>query len=484
MLAGMDDVPSAEQLRGAVLRAWREHADVRSGELAERMGKAPQTLSGWESGARAHRGLDPYEIAEALGTSVAETEAFVDLWRAAGSVTDGMPHTRWAHNFAAPGGPVWVWLRPSAGASRLRAALWWGEPFQGSLDIEVSASGIVLTAPVSIPNPPLEVVFEGDGWADFGTGLIPEEVGDGLGALVRDGRSILGTSAPAYPPIRDREQRALGSLFGSLRTVAEDLGIAWSVLVPHLGMARSDRAPHSLQGHTVGSESTSGPRVFDDRGVLRSQLLLSGAQARDLREARGFSRQHAATEASAHDREHPVSHSAVETLEASGSTGKTHGLLSRLDTVYGADGRLGVERTFDSLDAPRPARPADGYVVNFPRYWVGPVWLQAVSPVPGGRDVVDLVWGPWRRKQRVDSGCVLTTRRATKTAEGLQVVVPAGWRLIAGVGASPSALDVGHGWWPVNLRAAARLLRENLELVRGGASRVGESRRRRSRRSF
>lgn len=469
MLAGMD----SGQLRGAVLRAWREHAGITSRQLAQRLDVAPATMSSYETGARAHRGLDPYDLAAALGTNSTETDAFVDMWRAAGSITDGMPHTRWAHNYPPPSGPVWVWLRPSPGCTRIRAATWWGDPFQGPLDVEVSDMGILLTAPISIPNPPIEVVFEGKGWADFGTGQIPKEVAAAIGVILRDGRTILGTSAPTSPPLREREQRALSALFGRLAKVANDLGIAWSIMVPHLGMARSDRAPQSLDGLTVGTDSTSGPRAYDDTGLLNTQLLLTGAQTRALREARGLSRGAAAREASALDRHHPISASTIEHLEQAGLTPKVVRLLSRLDTVYAADGRLGVEHTFDSTGQLPARRFPFGYDVRFPRYWIGPVWIQAMSNTPGERGIVDLVWGQWRRKQHVRSGTVLTTRRSSHADDALHVSIPDGWTLTAGVGASPAALDIGHGWWPVNLRAAAVMLRDNIELVRAGAARRG-----------
>ncbi|XVV10834.1 hypothetical protein ACQP2X_39250 [Actinoplanes sp. CA-131856] len=141
-------------------------------------------------------------------------------------------------------------------------------------------------------------------------------------------------------------------------------------------------------------------------------------------------------------------------------------MLARLDTVYHADGRLGIDRVFDSRTR-QPDRK-HGFEVIFPRFWVGPIWLQVRGPDPTAETTIDLVWGPWRRRQRVRSGTVITTRKATTDAPELAVKVPTDWGFAAGLGAVPTAVDINKGWFPVSAKAAVSLIRDGLAAVANG----------------
>ncbi len=72
------------------------------------------------------------------------------------------------------------------------------------------------------------------------------------------------------------------------------------------------------------------------------------------------------------------------------------------------------------------------------------------------------VWGPWRRRQRVRSGTLLSTRKAPSSSLPLLAAVPPGWRLVAGTGAAPNAADINHGWYPKSIPAIVTLIRTTI----------------------
>ncbi|SEK47669.1 hypothetical protein [Streptacidiphilus jiangxiensis] len=155
----------------------------------------------------------------------------------------------------------------------------------------------------------------------------------------------------------------------------------------------------------------------------------------------------------------------METLETTGRIPDAVYRLARLDMAYRADGRLGVDRVYDSTTSAKGAKGT--HDVDFPGFWRGHVWLQLRGAGPTDTGVVDLAWGPWQRRQRLRSGCVITTRRATTGSPALKVHVPRGWELIAGVGAMPTAQDINVGWRPASTMAALRLIRDSLKAIKG-----------------
>lgn len=114
-----------------------------------------------------------------LGLPADCAAAVTGLWQSADSVNALSPRMSWAHNFAGPGGPAWVWLRPGSGENS--AALWWGAPMRRQVGLGGSPGGVLVQYPVSVPNPALEVAFALPGWADFGAGSVPPDVAKGLG---------------------------------------------------------------------------------------------------------------------------------------------------------------------------------------------------------------------------------------------------------------------------------------------------------------
>jgi hypothetical protein len=176
-----------------------------------------------------------------------------------------------------------------------------------------------------------------------------------------------------------------------------------------------------------------------------------------------MSREQVVNAVSALDPLNPVTTHMIEVMEATGHFPQVSNVIAALDHVYKCDGRLGLDRVFDSV----AVRPGTGnqYSVRFPTYYIGPVWVQASGRDANDTGLVDLAWGPWRRRQRVRSAMLLTTRKARPDSTPLMVAVPRGWRVVAGTGAAPAAADINHGWHPTSIRAGIAVLREGIEAV-------------------
>ena len=460
---------TATELRGAVLRAWREHAGMSRAELADAVPASAASVSMWESGARGTRNSPTADYVRVLGLGAYESIALSDMCFAAGSVTTAIPRTRWAHNFQAPPTPVWAWLRPASVAEDSVASLtvtnWWGEPLQGSITVHCGPDGVLLQYPSSVTNPPLEVTLSVPGWADFGRGTIPADVAASLGASLIDARRIIALSAPLDPPLdaeEQRETRSSGAIKHARRLVAR-LDLSWRIFAPHLGVLKPQHDAYSLDGSSIQPTTWRGEVITRADGTIERQLLMSATQLRATREGRGASREDVARRVSELLPEHPLSTHALEMLEKTGKLPDVDGVVAALDHVYQCDGRLGVDRVFDSRSAhPLPGRP---HTVIFPAFYTGPVWVQATGHDGNDAGMVDLIWGPWRRRQRIRSGMLLTTRKSLPDAIPLTVTVPRGWQLSAGIGATPTAADISHGWHPVSIRAALGLLRDGVDAI-------------------
>lgn len=463
---------TAAELRGEVLRAWREYAGVSNAQLAHDLPASPASISMWESGERAARASSRLPqisaISKALGLPEDQAMALEGMWSSAGTVTVVPPRTRWAHNFQEPPTSAWAWVRPYGVGEYAMAALqvtnWWGEALQGSRKFTCGPSGVFLLYAATVTNPPLEVSLETAGWVDFGRGRIPVDVAASLGAVVIDAREIITFSMPVDPPLAPEHRREAHGTLRKARDVALALGLGWRIFTPHLGMIKPQHATHSLDGSSLQPSASPGETVTDSEGRVERHALMSAAQLRALREGRGLSREQVVAKINALlDPRNPVTTHSIETIEAAGKFPDVPALLAALDHVYACDGRLGLDRIFDSI-AERPG-PGNRYAIRFPAYYVGPVWVQATGRDANDIGVVDLTWGAWRRRQRVRSAMLLTTRKARPDSVPLNVAVPRGWRVVAGTGAAPTAADINHGWHPVSIRAGIAMLREGVEAI-------------------
>lgn len=460
---------TAAELRGEVLRAWREYAGVSNADLARDLHASRASISMLESGDRATRSSPRLPqigaIAEALGLPRNQRKALQDMWSAAGSVTVVPPRTRWAHNFAEQL-PAWAWVRPreaSADGTAVHVTNWWGEALQGSRRLACGPGGVILCYPTTVTNPPPEVSLGQAGWVDFGRGAIPAAIAARLGAVLLDAREIIGSSMPADPPLSADDRREGRTTLGRARDVALSLGLGWRIFAPHVGMLRPHHVAHSLDGSSLEPAAWPGQVTTDNQGNVERQALVSAAQLRALREGRGLSREQVASDVSALDPGNRVTAHAIETMEATGRFPDVTGVVSALDHVYGCDGRLGLDRVFDSV-AVRPGK-GNKYSVRFPAYYVGPVWVQAAGRDANDTGMIDLTWGSWRRRQRVRSAMLLTTRKARRDSVPLVIAIPGGWRAVAGTGAAPTAADINHGWHPVTFKAGIAMLREGVDAI-------------------
>lgn len=456
---------------GQVLRAWRGFAGLSAAELARAISVERSMVSMWESGERGRRsaaGLGTVErIAQCFASTAAHftdqhAKAMVGMWSAAASVEAIPARTVWFHNFPEPPGPVWIWLRSHPGNTDLQVTLEVG-PFDQTLVMPDAAGGVIVHAPTSIPNPPLKVTFAEPGWIDCGTGLVAPEVADELGVAMVDTRDIIGRHPPRLPPLDNRSAGELHSALSLIREISKKFQVSWALVAPHIGEPlRPDHPAYALDGESVELAARAGDPVLDTKGAIVSQLMMPPSQTRDVREGRGLSRAAAAERATALDASHPLNDRNLEALECVGRIPAAACALARLDMVYRTDGRLGIDRTFSS----RAHTGAVGqFTLEFPEYWQGHVWLQTHGPTPGETCTVELVWGPWRRRQRVRSGGVLTTRKAAPGSSPLNVRLPKHWHLTAGTGAVPTALDINVGWRPTNPAAAWSLVRDTVKSI-------------------
>lgn len=261
-----------------------------------------------------------------------------------------------------------------------------------------------------------------------------------------------------------------------LEGTAARLRVRSELVAPHALDSLWPATPaYPLDGFDAAANVRPGEPQVDEHGALVRQALLSRTRLLALRTARGWSRQGLADEVTALDPAQPCARQTIERLEDTGTLPRAVLVLARIDTVCGAGGRVGIERVTAHEDGrwrPLPGRsPLRRWRVDFPAWWVGPVWLQAVARA-GPREPTDmrLLWGDWARQQPGSGGLVVTTRKAPAkdgrpASEPLLVGLPDGWRLVAGVGAVPAALDVGDGWRPRNPLAAVRLVREAVGAV-------------------
>jgi hypothetical protein len=229
-------------------------------------------------------------------------------------------------------------------------------------------------------------------------------------------------------------------------------GAFFARVCPALALAR--------RWHRVEPTAWAGDAIVGSDGTVERQALMSATQLRDVRKGRGLSRQQVAEQAS---RLNPITARTIEIMETTGRFPNVAGVVAALDHVYRCDGRLGIDQVFDSIA--QQASADNQFTVRFPGYYVGPTWIHATGRNANDIGVVDLIWGPWRR-QRIRSGMLITTRKALADGPPLIVAIPPGWRVVVGIGAAPTAADINHGWHPVSIRAAIRMLRDGIATIR------------------
>jgi transcriptional regulator with XRE-family HTH domain len=406
-----------------LLRTWRaEVARLSQATVARRLGVSEAAVSMWENG---RRRVDFAHLV-ALDGCVGAGGALVDMALALGTPRGLPAGDRWAHNPQGPSSPRWAWVRPQPGALRVDALLLWGA-FAFDCSADCDDRGVIVTSPVSMPNPPAWVHLREPGWVDFGRGEVPMALGiptfTALSAarLARGGHSPAGLVAPEVVERFTRDPafaRAVLRFFGTRPELVRDV---FSVA----------EAPRSIVDLTA-EPAEPAPRG----GPPRAPRL------RTLREARGLSRADAArlaTELLPYD---PISDDQVGVVERGGIPMPRH-LLSRLDRVYRAGGRCGVER----VEASGERSP---FAFEFPRYWIGPVWFTVGSPADDARGHAVIQQGIASKRLYLRAGTTVTCRRPTEDAPPFVVSCPERWTVTGGMGMHLGARDVNWGWHNVD----------------------------------
>jgi transcriptional regulator with XRE-family HTH domain len=483
---------------GEILRVWRQHAGLTQRELADKLAQlheespderavpvsGPTTLLQWEKGSRSPHPVMVRRLGEALGLSPDEQDALIGMWRAAGSVVALPPRPRWEHNYQpesdrkqhpdAQGGPAWVWLRCASGVDTVLVSVGWG-PWGEDIRVPATRSGMLASAPFSLPNPPIQVTFTQPSWADFGNGVVPQGVSDRLqikrfvAANLAHGRLV---DPPELSPKEEAEVK-LG-LIGMKWLGESKVNIFWSQIKPRLGAMRPSDEARPLEGVTIVQTNWTDPLLTDGQGDLVDQILQTPAQIKSIRKAgRNLSAEAAAQAVNSEDladEYDTISSNQIENLERRGTIPVSPRIIARLDHVYGMDGYLGIERVFNSRAKMIQVDKKGRWIIRFPEFWIGPIWLQLRAPgrlgEEGSEGRLDLYWGPWRRLQMVKDATIVTTRKSTARNDTLLARPPKGWNLIAGTGAVPGAIDINGHWYPTSLKTAALIFMDGYNALK------------------
>jgi len=442
---------------GALLRAWRTEMGWTQDDVARTVRVSRAAVTSWETDVR----RIPARALEDLDFAYVADGCLVDLVRAIGSPQgsrDGSwvagPRRHWGHVFAGNPGPVWAWVRPSAG-NRVG-----GHSRMGVLgmrfDEVTGPDGIFLSHPYASPRLPLRVALSEPGWVDFGRGTVPPwlerpfKTSAGLAdvEVIITRHPVIGWYMQGF---RDRDRGTPETLRDRLRTLVG--AERWDLLESQL-RRRAESA--SDAGQSAGTDPRP-PEVAHERIALH----------RRLREARAMSQADAAVAASAllagagGPGEIRVTRQQVRNYEE-GRASRVRYLPALLDMAYGAFG-------WSCWEPVRVTRNRAGeFEAAFPGWWVGPVGITAAPsaafPSPGSLTLAS-------RNRRFDCALPSADSRAPRTVEHLRLPgepplrmrVPPGWQLRAHMGHSAGAMDADAIWRPADAEAAGRLLEVSLQ---------------------
>jgi transcriptional regulator with XRE-family HTH domain len=439
--------------RPALLRYYRIHAGLGQDTAAKAAGVgSPTTVHNWETGRT--EGPNLRQLA-ALDERFGAGGALRDLYLALRTPDALTPAEHWWHNFQGKSGPCWGWIRipgGQPGTAQVDAG-----PFR--VDCEIPAkTGLFLQAHGFTPNPPVHVRVDGGGWVDFGHGILPRDIGaqvvNAVDIAVVGPRGELDNALIVASKLWLPHRRFPNDP-GWFTTMTKEFG--HQVERAKTALARAARAAVSSK-----TDVSSSPVSLEE--VPRHW---GGDRYRQLREARGLSLQDAAELASELDLALvPITKDHVYRLER-GATPRVPQLVERLDSVLGADGRTCTAEVKEIHTTGGIAE------IAFPPYWVGPIWVQFLRSGHSEKNNAALLWSPWRKDLALCDGVVVTTRRSEPSMPPLRVELRSGWRVRAGVGAHPRAVDVQEGWGLMPADGFAALARyfSVLEQVLRGARR-------------
>lgn len=463
----MDEIDGWTEVDAAwLLRRWRTNvAGIKHVvEAAHRFGVSNTLWSGWETGERIK------------AEQVTELDKFFQAHRAFEEIVWATTTTRalkarrdWSQNLQGESASWWVWLRHADATNReIQATVRWG-PAVVRID-DHAPRGLVLTTPVSIPNPPVEVHLDSPGWADFGRGEIPPGLGLASVSGVRRMRAPIPD--PATWIVSQRIRRLIGHVPGWQRVVADLLSDS-----PFVKEALEiDEDPWTGRALDLSSISEVGEARIADP--------VPGEEFRRVRKARHLYRKGVCSSLNDLDPSEPVSYDQLKRFEEN-SEPLTPNIRPRLDLVFGAGGSL----CRDAIHVAhlRGTTERDTWRADFPKWWFGPVWVRADQRDSGyrGPGDIDLTWHPWTKRVRVRTGQVLALTKASTESEPLRIDAPAGWAITAGMGRALNAQTVNHQWRLTDDHAAHQLWSQLSDVYlaafgknRGDAARVAFAHRR------
>ncbi len=377
-------------------------------------------MSQWEAGRLKRIGATRLR---ALDDCFQAGGALVGLARAL-RTPDGLPpRTVWAHNVQGESGPAWAWVRPTPRASRVDTILVWGA-FAYTCKVDCGDAGVFVTSPASMPNPAVWVHLRTPGWVDFGRGSIPGDLG------------IPAFAALSGAEISSGHHRPAGLVRPDLvRRFRADRAFAKAVL-GFFG-ERPDLVAHTFSA-SAGENIPADLRQRPTAPPIRDAAF-TGRQYERLRECRGFSLQDAATLVTELLPEEPITRDRVRDLEKGRRT-RARRLRSRLDRLYGADGHVCVEEV-------AVHRYRDGSaVIDFPTYWIGPVWFWFQAAGKASAPNAMLRWEDSYIELRLGDKRLATCRRPTEDPTPFVISCGKDWEVRAGMGHRPEARDINFGW--------------------------------------
>jgi transcriptional regulator with XRE-family HTH domain len=406
---------------GALLQAWRVANRQSATELAKQTSCAVSAVTQWEH----HQRRPDQQTIQALDRGLRAAGAFVDFSAALGT-TAGLPsRLRWEHNFRGGPRPVWVWLRTAD--SKPQSVRVGCGALTDSFVMHPSKHGLLVTSPSSLSNPETWVEFERHGWADFGTGVIPNGLGISNRPFARtarianreQGHADMAAALIGHDSWRRRVVTVLGRKTGLYRDAFSD-----------------QRLPATV--HDVRN-----PPANTDAGMV---------DLRQLRLARNLSQAELAEQVR-RLAQAPLSADTIGALEL-GKSIRSINLLPAIDQVLRADGYL-YSQTIHSRAIP-------GAPIRFPDFWVGPVWFRFHGPA-GSDSMALLQWGGWQKRILVTNGTTVHCRKAHEGRSLVEVDVNPSWFVEAGIGRSSASHDIQRNWGidPTHVFQVARPILES-----------------------
>ncbi len=416
---------------GWLLRSWRSDvAHLSASGVAAELGVARSAVANWEADRRRPSKTD----LTALDTLYRAGGALVRLCESTATPTAFDADSTWWHHFSRSSGPCWAWVRVERPSGRVRIQARWG-PLRIEVERRCGPEGVIITLPVSTPEPPVCVTIDPPGWVDFGSERIPS-------ALPVPSSSVVTEIRPVWPL-----EPAVALFAKPLRPLLELRGGWVDDLKQALGLAGG------------ASDSTNDSRIEDltihpPYNSPDPSSQWPGPRYRALREARAMSRSEVAKSVSALAEDEPLGAGQLEVLEQGGHP-RVHHLAARLDVTYHAGGRTLVS----TVEVTQRGAEA---VLHLPVWWHGPLWVQPITPDRREEaGVIGIRWGPWKKWVRLRPSAVVSTRKNGGDPTGPTVMLPESWRLRAGIGQHPAACPIDYGWWPATTDDAAEILKRH-----------------------